>query len=151
MASRMAGAFGGLLVALGLASGAFAQADEPPLGQLGNALKITTTPPEGADFVKQSRKPTGDLQFVPMTGSRPEPAKPVLSLEEIRAKEAELDDVRARHDKLAGHVGPQQAFKSVGRERVVRARPAQPKCLISCAITSTITGSVNSNVAPTTK
>ncbi len=119
-----------------------------PIGPMMDAVHMRTTPPEPSDFVRRTRKPVGDLDFVPIAGRRNEPDRRAMTPDEIHAKEAELDGVRARHDAMAKRRAPTGPFKSAAGDpkKVVNAKPA--KCLITCAINTTVVTSV-SGVAPT--
>ncbi len=119
-----------------------------PVANLANRLKFTTTPPESKDFVKASRQPVGSLNYVPLTAPRPEPSKPALGADRIRAEEAELDAIRARHDVAAKRRGLSGPLKSVAGEdiKVVVRKPVN--CLITCVLDSTVASSVVNTVTP---
>lgn len=92
--------------------------------------RLTTTPPEAADWVRQTR-PDPNAARGPATTSSP--ARPLLSAEEIRAREAALDRARARHDRLAGRKPPSGKFGSAAGKPVEKG-DLRPKsgCVLTC-------------------
>jgi hypothetical protein len=143
-----------LAIALSLCGSAFAQSPvkthppaSNPLDTVANGLKFRADPPPPAGFVGGSRKPDAELQYVPIVGARPEPERRVLSSDEIRAREAELDAVRTRHDGMARRKSPVGPFKSAARETPKPVKPPEQGCLITCVVTSTVVKSVGA-VAP---
>ena len=101
------------------------------------SFKLRADPVEPLEFVRKSRPPENELQYLPLGSPRQEPAKPVMSYEEIRAREASLDNVRIRHDALSGRHAPVVKLKSVAyapRPPVVKRKPQ--KCLLTCVISA---------------
>ncbi|MBX9761241.1 MAG: hypothetical protein K2Y29_20860 [Beijerinckiaceae bacterium] len=102
--------------------------------------RLTTTPPEPADWVRQSRgaqtgAPAG-LQTA-VRGNAPAaaaPARRLLTADEIRAKEAALDSARVRHDKVAGRKNQTGKLGSAaGKPEVATAEKPKPGCVLTCA------------------
>ncbi len=146
--------FGATVVALLLAvPAASAQASgggasPSPVDAIANGLKLTTTPREPEDFVRKTRGPQDSLGYVPVVGERREPAKRLMTGDEIRAREAELDAVRARHDASARRRPAAGPFRSAAPPVVARKETPATKCLITCGVASTVATSVTSAVAP---
>ena len=106
---------------------------QAPLEVITN-FKLRADPVEPADFVKRTRPPEDRLDYVPVGGPRPEPASKIMSFEELKAREAELDAIRARHDGIGGRKRPAGPVKSVAYEpKKPSPRKRQP-CLITCTV-----------------
>lgn len=93
--------------------------------------RLTTTPPEAADWVRASRPDPN----APRDAARsPGPGRPILTPEEIRAREAQLDQARARHDRIAGRKPPTGKFGSAaGKPETAGAEPYKPGCVMTCS------------------
>lgn len=128
------------LLALTFAGAANAQSERKPPRVDGGPIetirnfKLRHDPVEPADFVKKSRPPEEKLQFLEVGSSRPEPAGRALTYEQIRAKEAELDGVRARHHRIGRRVAPKVKIKSAAMEPKPRPVKKKQVCLISCTV-----------------
>ncbi len=70
-----------------------------------------------ADFVLQSR-PKGDLDFIPVFQSPPEPAKPKLSDKELQAIKGDLDSIEKRDDATRQAFPP--AVKAMAEEAAAK-------------------------------
>ena len=130
------------------AQGANDAAPSSPVAAVVNGLKLTTTPREPEDFVRKTRKPNETLDYVPIAGERRDPAKRLMTADEIRAREAELDSVRARHDAASRRRPATGPFRSAAPPVVARKETPATKCLITCGVSSTVATSVTSAVAP---
>ena len=97
-------------------------------------FKLRADPVEPMDFVKKSRPPEEQLQYLPITASKPEPEKRVMSFEEIKAKELELDGVRVRHDRIGGRAAPKTPLKTVAYAPKPPAVKKKQSCLITCTV-----------------
>jgi hypothetical protein len=87
------------------------------------------------DFVVKSRPPPDSLHYIPVGGARPEPAAPVLSVDQIKAEESELDSLRERHDRLARRKSEPVPHVSVADGRKPpRTKPIKPKCILTCDV-----------------
>lgn len=93
--------------------------------------RLTTTPPEAADWVRQTR-PDPNAPRGPATTTS-SPPRPLLSADEIRAREAALDRARVRHDTLAGRRTPSGKFGSAAGKPVAKDN-LRPKsgCVLTC-------------------
>jgi hypothetical protein len=103
------------------------QADNPLRSVAKGAAKMVgfatdVGPP--ADFVLQSR-PQGDLDFIPVFQSPPEPAKPVLNDKELKAVKGDLDSVGKAHDAIRSAFPP--SAKAVAEQKAAEAKKAQAK------------------------
>lgn len=98
---------------------AYAQ-QSPPASTLDPAqmLHQKTTLPPAAGFVQSSRPKDDQLGYIPLGGPRPEPATKVMTPEQVKAMERELDDLRFKQDKLAGRKSAPLARKSVTGEEL---------------------------------
>jgi len=133
---RLARALGAAIAIGALIAPVSAFAQNPPKRQpqgfmetLMQGPRLTTTPPEAADWVRASRPPEGTR-----SGARPpqQPQRPLLSADEIRKREAALDAARARHDRLAGRRSPQGPFGSAARDPEPKTGDTQPACVLTC-------------------
>jgi hypothetical protein len=93
--------------------------------------RFTTTPPEAADWVRASR-PAANTAAAPPR--RPGPGRAVLTPDQIRAQEAQLDSLRARHDRAAGRRGPSGKLGSAaGKPQPSDAEKHKPGCVLTCS------------------
>ena len=130
------------------AQGAGGASSSSPVDAIVHGLKLTTTPREPDDFVRKTRKPNETLDYVPIAGERRDPAKRLMTGDEIRAREAELDAVRARHDAASRRRPAAGPFRSSAPPVVARKETPATKCLITCGVSSTVATSVTSAVTP---
>ena len=100
-----------------------------PLEVISKGVKLRSDPVESADFVKASRP--AELNYIPVGSARPEPASRVLNLDELRAKQAELEALQSRHDKIAGRKQAKVAYNPIAQEPKKKA----PKPVVTCTIT----------------
>jgi hypothetical protein len=108
--------------------------DKPPSTIL-EQLKLKTDVGQMPDFVVKSRPPPDSLHYIPVGSPPPEPAAPVLSVDEIKAEESELDGLRDRHDRLAHRKSEPGSHLSVADGRKSPpVKPAKPKCILTCDI-----------------
>lgn len=106
---------------------------ETPIEVIAN-FKLRADPVEPADFVKKSRPSDDSLQYIPLGAAKPEPATRIMTFDEIKAKEAELDGVRARHDRIGARAAPKGPVKSVAyAPKVLPVKKPKP-CLITCVV-----------------
>lgn len=113
--------------------GASSPAKRQPLGFVDTLLqgpKLTTTPPEAPDWVRKSRPAAGAPAPTPRASGAP--ARPTLTPDEIRRREAALDAARLRHDRAAGRKSrPAQAAPTQANAGATAA--AKPGCVMTCA------------------
>jgi len=112
-----------------LAQGAPKRQPQGFIDTLMQGPRLTTTPPEAADWVRASRAPEGTR---PGAQPQPQPQRPLLSPDEIRKREAALDAARARHDRIAGRRPPQGPFGSAARDPEAKKDDGKPACVLTC-------------------
>jgi len=105
------------------------------ISRAGKYLKLTPEPVEPAPFVKESRP--AKLDYIPVHSPRPEPKTAPLTLEQLKAKEAELDRVRKAHDQLAERPSTRVAYKPLAQEPKA-PRKKRTKCVGYCLAKGTI-------------
>lgn len=93
--------------------------------------RLTTTPPEAADWVRATRQ---DPNAPRQDARRPGPGRPLLTYDQIRAHEAQLDRLRARHDRIAGRKPPAGKFGSAAGKPVEPTEEKyKPGCVLTCS------------------
>jgi hypothetical protein len=108
---------------------------DDPLSTLLKGAKLKTDAGTMPDFVVKSRPQGDSLHALPIGSARPEPAKPALTVEEIKAEEAKLDAQRLRLDRIAGRKSAPVPRTSVADGRKAPpSKPAPPKCVLTCDI-----------------
>lgn len=131
---------------------ALAQGAAPSTGapaDLAKQLRLTATPPEPKDFVRQTRGPAQSQHYVPIDSPRVEPRKPLMSPDEIRRTEADLDSIRNRHDAVSGRKPLAGPFKSTANVAAPQAAGnVGTGCAITCQVNSDLANSVVNSVAP---
>ncbi len=100
------------------ASAETAAAQDGPLDSLARQVGQRSKPVDSANFVRDSRP--AELNYVPVHSKRPEPQGKLLTTEELKAKEHELDALHASHDKAGERRSVKATYKPL------RA-PAPPK------------------------
>jgi hypothetical protein len=93
--------------------------------------RLTTTPPEAADWVRSSR-PAPNSQSP--AARAPAQQRAVLTGDQIRANEAQLDSLRSRHDRIAGRK-PQRGTpgSAAGKPEAPEAESYKPGCALNCS------------------
>ncbi len=93
--------------------------------------RITTTPPPAADWVRAARPDPN----APRPAARPAaPGRPVLTDAQVRANEAQLENLRARHDRVAGRKPPTGKFGSAaGKPQAPEVEEHKPGCALTCS------------------
>ena len=126
--------------ALGLGGLAAAQDDKAPdsdglVSKTLQKLKLKADPGTMPDFVVKSRPPADSLHYLPVGRPRPEPATGPLTVDQIKAEEAELDGLRERHDRVAKRKSAPATHASVADGRKLPpTKPKKPKCILTCDI-----------------
>jgi hypothetical protein len=129
-----------LLGALTWSGSAVAQADEAPnsegtVSKVLQGLKVKTEVGQMPDFVVKSRPPPDSLHYIPVGGPRPEPAAPQMTVDEIKAEEAELDALKQQHDHIGARKSDATHHASVADGRKPpKSKPARPKCILTCDV-----------------
>ena len=92
--------------------------------------RLTTTTPEPADWVRRTRPPEGAPP--PPAAAPAAPARPRLTPDEVRRREAAREAARIRHDRLAGRKtqGGRTAPAPASEQK---AETAKPGCVMTCA------------------
>lgn len=93
--------------------------------------RLTTTPPEAADWVRASR-PAQNAQ--PTVRRAPAQQRAVLTGDQIRANEAQLDALRTRHDRIAGRKSPTgKTGSAAGKPEAPESESYKPGCALNCS------------------
>ena len=93
---------------------------------------LRTTAPEPKDWVKASRP--AEAREPRRVQPDAEPRRAMLTPEQIRAREAELDNLRARHDRLGERQPARGPFASAAPPAAAAAAGQKgPGCAIACA------------------
>lgn len=94
--------------------------------------RLTTTPPEAADWVRKSRG-AQTAGRAPQAAA-PAPARRLLTPDEIRAREAALDSARVRHDRIAGRKSQTgKVGSAAGKPQAASAEKPKVGCVMTCA------------------
>ena len=72
------------------------------------------------DFVTKTR-PTGDLDYIPVFQPPPEPSRPTLKTDELKAVKSDLDSVGKQHDTLRQGFPP--AAKALAEQQAAQKKP----------------------------
>ena len=73
-----------------------------------------------ADFVNKTR-PASDPDYIPVFQPPPEPARPALKGDELKAVKSDLDGVGKRHDTLRQGFAP--AAKAMAEQQAAQKKP----------------------------
>ncbi len=76
-----------------------------------------------ADFVAKTRAPT-DPNYIPVFQPPPEPARPTLKTDELKAMKSELDAVGKQHDTIRQGFAP--AAKAMAEQQTAQKKPKTP-------------------------
>ena len=85
---------------------------------LARSTGLGSKPVEPADFVRSSRP--ADLDYIPVHSKRPETPGKLLTADELKARERELDALRASHDAAASRPHGNAVYRPL-------QAPGQPK------------------------
>ncbi len=96
-------------------------AQDGPLDSLARQVGQRSKPVQPSEFVRESRP--NELNFVPVHSKRPEPQGKLLTPDELKAKERELDALRVSHDKE----GDRKPLKAAYKPLVAPAPPKKAK------------------------
>ncbi len=121
-----------LALALGPASGqgaatpSAAARDEPEglLDSLARQSGLRAKPVESPDFVRETRP--SELSFSPVHSKRPDVPGKLLTAEELKAKERELDALKSTHDGLAKRPPSKVVYKPLEAPGVLKQPPPKP-------------------------
>jgi hypothetical protein len=101
-------------------SAAHAQQQDSILKQAFKVFGFATDTGPPADFVGKTR-PGSDPDYVPVFQPPPEPARPVLKSEELKAVKGDLDAVGKQHDTLRQAFPP--AAKAMAEQQAAQKKP----------------------------
>ena len=108
-----------------------------PLGFIDTILqgpKLRADPVEPTDWVK-ARRPN-ELQEPARVQPGAEPARKLLTPDEIRRREAQLDAARSRHDQLSGRKPTRGKFASAAGEPTEKKKKVEVRCTLTCDASS---------------
>jgi len=119
---RMIASAGALALAVLLASGpqGHAQSQDNILKQAFKVFGFATDAPPPADFVAKTRPPE-DLHYIPVFQPPPEPERPALKADQLKAVRSDLEGVEKRHDVLRKAFPP--AAKAFAEEQAAKKKP----------------------------
>ena len=98
----------------------YAQQQDSILKQAFKVFGFATDVGPQADFVNKTR-PGADPDYLPVFQPPPEPARPVLKGEELKAVKGDLDAVGKQHDTLRQGFAP--AAKAMAEQQAAQKKP----------------------------
>ena len=101
-------------------SGVFAQQQDSILKQGFKVFGFATDVGPPADFVSKAR-PGADPDYIPVFQPPPEPARPTLKTDELKAMKSDLDAVGKQHDTLRQGFAP--AAKALAEHQSAQKKP----------------------------
>jgi hypothetical protein len=101
-------------------SGVFAQQQDSILKQGFKVFGFATDVAPPADFVSKAR-PGADPDYIPVFQPPPEPARPTLKNDELKAMKGDLDAVGKQHDTLRQGFAP--AAKALAEQQAAQKKP----------------------------
>ncbi len=104
-------------------SDVYAQQQDSILKQAFKVFGFATDVAPPADFVDKTR-PGADPDYIPVFRPPPEPARPALKSDDLKAVKADLDGVQKRHDALREGFAP--AAKAMAEQQAAQ-RKSKPK------------------------
>jgi hypothetical protein len=113
----------GLLTLAALFAGkseVYAQQQDSVLKQAFKVFGFATDAPPPADFVSKTR-PGADPDYIPLFQPPPEPARPALKGDELKAVKGDLDGVQKQHDTLRQGFAP--AAKAIAEQQAAQKKP----------------------------
>jgi hypothetical protein len=116
------GLAGLLALAALFASGSdvYAQQQDSILKQAFKVLGFATDVAPPADFVNKTR-PGAEPDYIPMFQPPPEPARPTLKTDQLKAMKSDLDAVGKQHDTLRQGFAP--AAKAMAEQQAAQKKP----------------------------
>ena len=109
-----------LAALFGSQSEAYAQQQDSVLKQAFKIFGFATDVGPPADFVRNTRPPS-DPDYIPVFQPPPEPARPTLKNDELKAVKSDLDAVGKQHDTLRQGFAP--AAKALAEEQAAQKKP----------------------------
>jgi hypothetical protein len=104
-------------------SAVYAQQQDSILKQAFKVFGFATDVGPQADFVNKTR-PGSDPDYIPVFQPPPEPARPTLKKDELKAVKSDLDGVQKQHDTLRQGFAP--AAKAMAEQQAAQKKP-KPK------------------------
>jgi hypothetical protein len=98
----------------------YAQQQDSILKQGFKLFGFATDVAPPADFVKKTR-PGADPDYIPVFQPPPEPARPALKGDELKAVKGDLDGVQKQHDTLRQGFAP--AAKAMAEQQAAQKKP----------------------------
>ncbi len=98
-----------------------AQQQDSILKQAFKVLGFATDVAPPPDFVAKTR-PSGDLNYIPVFQPPPEPARPSLKSDQLKALKGDLDGVEKQHDTLRQGFAP--AAKALAEQQAAKKKPS---------------------------
>ena len=119
---RRIGSAGLLALAALFASGSdvYAQQQDSILKQAFKVFGFATDVGAPADFVNKTRPPS-DLDYIPVFQPPPEPARPTLKNDELKAVKSDLDAVGKQHDAIRQGFPP--SAKAMAEQQAAQKKP----------------------------
>jgi hypothetical protein len=101
-------------------SGVYAQQQDSILKQAFKVLGFATDVAPPADFVNKTR-PGAEPDYIPVFQPPPEPARPTLKTDQLKAMKSDLDAVGKQHDTLRQGFAP--AAKAMAEQQAAQKKP----------------------------
>jgi hypothetical protein len=101
-------------------SDVYAQQQDSILKQAFKVFGFATDVAPPVDFVNETRPPS-DPDYIPVFQPPPEPARPTLKDDELKAVKGDLDGVQKRHDTLRQSFAP--AAKAMAEQQAAQKKP----------------------------
>ncbi|MGB7975891.1 MAG: hypothetical protein WCF81_16430 [Roseiarcus sp.] len=104
----------------GSGSAVYAQQQDSILKQAFKVFGFATDVAPPADFVNKTR-PGADPDYIPVFQPPPEPARPALKSDQLKAVKSDLDTVGKQHDTLRQAFPP--AAKAMAEQQAAQKKP----------------------------
>ena len=98
----------------------YAQQQDSILKQAFKVFGFATDVGPQADFVNKTRQPS-DPDYIPVFQPPPEPPRPTLKNDELKAVKGDLDEVQKQHDTLRQGFAP--AAKAMAEQQAAQKKP----------------------------
>lgn len=96
--------------------------------------RLRTDPGQPADWVRASR-PAVIPDAAAVDPADRQPRRALMAPDDVRRKEAELDALRVRHDRISGRKPFTEKVRSAAAEPVVKPKKKEVRCALTCAKT----------------
>jgi hypothetical protein len=98
----------------------YAQQQDSILKQAFKVFGFATDVPPPADFVSKTR-PSSDLDYIPVFQPPPEPARPAMKSDQLKAVKGDLDALEKQHDTIRQAFPP--AAKAMAEQQAAQKKP----------------------------